>query len=193
MLRAAASLVSVGALVAALAGCAGPGDPRPPVQAQVPDPTAAAAPPAATPTVALPTLCGSPEPAPRDPFPYNRDAGRRDSMLHISGSAAYTGGIAYFEDLDVTGLAALFEARFVDPFDQQNAAPTAWQILQFLCDHPQVRTAGYAVSGDRDDYRTSLETVYAVAIDANLRAAAETFCVDADAVETGDHLECYWD
>jgi hypothetical protein len=52
---------------------------------------------------------------------------------------------------------------------------------------------GYAVSPDREDYRVSLESVYATEIDDALRSDALDFCVDADAVETGDHLECFWD
>jgi len=152
---------------------------------------------AATPTVAEPALCESPEPARRDPFPFNRDAARRDRMLHFydtgAGVGRYSGGTAHFTDLDSTGLAALIEARFIDPYDQQNAAPTVWKIFQFLCRHPQVRAMGYVVSIDRPDYRTSLEAVYANEVDSDLRADAEKFCVDADEVAIDDRLECFWD
>ena len=154
-----------------------------------------AAPREATPTVANPALCASREPAPRDPFPFNRDAARRDGMLHFydPGGERYAGGAAHFDDLDSTGLAALLEARFIDPHEGQNAAPTAWEIFQFLCRHPQARAMGYVISIERPDYRTSLETVYAEQIDADLRTDAGKFCVDADEVTTDDHLECFWD
>ena len=52
---------------------------------------------------------------------------------------------------------------------------------------------GYVISIDRPDYRTSLETVYASEIDADLRTDAEKFCVDTDEMTTDDHLECFWD
>jgi hypothetical protein len=183
-------------MVAALAGCGSDhtSELAPPVTASSSSPAVVRA---ATPALARPALCGTPEPARRDPFPFNRDAARRDSMLHFydtgAGVGRYSGGAAHFDDLDSTGLAALIEARFIDPYDRQNAAPTVWKIFQFLCHHPQVRAMGYVISIDRPDYRTSLETVYANEIDTDLRPDAEKFCVDADEVTTDDRLECFWD
>ncbi|UQU61330.1 hypothetical protein COUCH_19910 [Couchioplanes caeruleus] len=176
--------------VLALAGCAataaGPA---------LPAPAASSAGPAPAPAV-RPALCDGRKPAPRDPFPYNRDAARRDAMLHfydLGGGERYVGGAAHFDSLDAAGLAALIQARYIDPYEQQNAAPPVWDIFRFLCRHPQVRAMGYVISIDRPDYRASLETVYAQEIDPQLREEALTFCADADAVETGDHLECFWD
>jgi hypothetical protein len=146
-------------------------------------------------TAVNPVLCSKREPAPRDPFPFDRDVARRDSMLHFYdlGGGRYVGGAAHFDNLDSAGLATLIEARFIDPNDRQNAAPTVWEIFQFLCHHPQVRAMGYVISIDRPDYRTSIETVYAKQIDAKLRTDAMRFCVDADEMATDDHLECFWD
>ncbi|MGA5298889.1 hypothetical protein ACPCHT_03125 [Nucisporomicrobium flavum] len=182
-------LLVTGALLA-LTGCAAP------VSGSV-LPTSAASSASPDPVPAgRPALCDSRKPAPRDPFPYNRDAARRDAMLHfydLGGGGRYVGGAAHFDNLDAAGLAALIQSRYIDPDEQQNAAPPVWDIFRFLCRHPQVRAMGYVISPDRPDYRASLETVYAQEIDPRLRKDALTFCADADAVETGDHLECFWD
>jgi len=116
-------------------------------------------------------------------------------MLHFydPGDERYVGGAAHFDNLDAAGLAALIVARFIDPHERQNAAPTAWEIFQFLCRHPQARAMGYVISIDRPDYRTSIETVYADQIDAELRADATKFCAEADQMTTDDRLECFWD
>jgi hypothetical protein len=144
-----------------------------------------------------PDLCDADRPAARDPFPFNRDAARRDSLLPfldlLGNGETFTGGAGFFGPLDAAGLATLFDERWLDPDDRQNAAPSAWDIFQFVCDHPGTHAQGYAVSPDREDYRVSLETVWAPEIDDALRADAVEFCVDADAVETSDHLECFWD
>lgn len=145
------------------------------------------------PVVARPALCDGREPAPRDPFPFNRDVARRDGVLHFYLGEKYVGGSKFFDNVDSATLAALIETKFIDPYDRQNAAPTAWEIFQFLCRHPEARAMGYVISVDRPDYRTSLETVYADQIDAGLRADASKFCRDADAVALDDHLECFWD
>ncbi|MBB4742484.1 hypothetical protein BJY16_005943 [Actinoplanes octamycinicus] len=169
------------------------GEPAPPVAAA---PTSAApASPVGSP--ARPALCDAERPRPRDPFPYNQDAARRDSLLPfldlLGNGETFTGGAGYFGPVDAAGLAVLFEGGWLDPDDRQNAAPSAWDIFQFVCDHPGTTAQGYAVTPDREDYRISLETVWAPEIDDELRAAAEEFCVDAEAVETSDHLECFWD
>ncbi|MEU4164068.1 hypothetical protein [Actinoplanes sp. NPDC026670] len=147
--------------------------------------------------VVRPALCDADRPAARDAFPFNRDAARRDSMLPfldlLGNGETFTGGAGFFGPLDAAGLATLFDERWLDPDDRQNAAPSAWDIFQFVCDHPGTHAQGYAISLDREDYRVSLETVWAPEIDDVLRADAVEFCVDADAVETSDHLECFWD
>jgi hypothetical protein len=197
--RSLVSLAAVCSMLPALSGC-GIGDATgsglPAAAAAGSGPASA---PAATSAAARPALCDGRKPAPRDPFPFNRDATRRDGMLHFydaggdPGGERYVGGTAFFDSLDSATLAALIEARFIDPYDRQNAAPTAWEILGFLCRHPQVRAMGYVTSIERPDYRTSLETVYAGEIDAELRADALKFCVDAEGLATDDHLECFWD
>ncbi|AEV85388.1 hypothetical protein ACWT_4368 [Actinoplanes sp. SE50] len=144
-----------------------------------------------------PALCDAARPAPRDPFPFNPDAAGRDRLLPfvdlLGNGATFTGGAGYFGPLDAAGLAALLDGKWLDPDDRQNAAPSAWDIFRFVCDHPGTHAQGYAVSPDRDDYRVSLETVWAPRIDDALRADATRFCADADAIETSDHLECFWD
>ncbi|WP_285552868.1 hypothetical protein [Actinoplanes regularis] len=144
-----------------------------------------------------PALCDAERPATRDPFPFNRDAARRDRLLPfldlLGNGETFTGGAGFFGPVDAAGLAVLLDGKWLDPDDRQNAAPSAWEIFQFVCDHPGTHAQGYAISPDREDYRVSLETVWAPEIDNALRADALEFCADADALETSDHLECFWD
>jgi hypothetical protein len=142
-----------------------------------------------------PPMCDQPRPTDRDPFPYNRDAEKRDAYLQFypDPKPSYLGGAASFDNLDASTLAALIDDRYADPADAQNLAPDIWNIFAFMCAHPAVRAAGYAVSRDRPDYRVSLEAVYAEEITPELRADAEDFCTDADGLELDDHLECFWD
>ncbi|MBW6433740.1 hypothetical protein KZ829_08285 [Actinoplanes hulinensis] len=146
---------------------------------------------------ARPALCDAERPATLDPFPYNRDAARRDRLLPfldlLGNGETFTGGAGFFGPLDAAGLAALLDGKWLDPDDRQNAAPPAWDIFQFVCDHPGTHAQGYAISPDREDYRISLETIWAPQIDDALRADALEFCADADAIETSDQLECFWD
>jgi hypothetical protein len=153
--------------------------------------------PANTGAPVRPALCDAERPAMRDPFPFNRDAARRDSLLPfldlLGNGETFTGGAGFFGPLDAAGLAALLDGKWLNPDDRQNAAPSAWDIFQFVCGHPGTHAQGYAVSPDRKDYRVSLETVWAPEIDDVLRADALEFCADADIIETSDHLECFWD
>ena len=142
----------------------------------------------------LPELCGAPQPAPQDPFLFNRTAAERDRIVRISDPAEYQrGGVAHFDGLDRVRLALLLQRRFIDPYERQNEAPNAWQIFQFMCSHPTVRAAGYVVSADRGDYRTSIEAIMSPTIDAPLRADTRTFCTDTDGLELDASMECYWD
>ncbi|TNH28330.1 hypothetical protein FHG89_15300 [Micromonospora orduensis] len=175
-------------LLASATGCAA-ADPAVAPRADT-APSAAGATPSAP--AERPRLCGAPPPAEADEFRFNRDAARRDPLVGVT-PAGYTGGIASFDDLDVGELAELLELRFVDPYDRQNAAPTVWEIFRFLCAHPDVRAAGYVVSLDREDYRTSIESIYAGRIDAALSADATAFCATAEAITVENHLECFWD
>lgn len=153
--------------------------------------------PSSTSASVRPALCDAERPATRDPFPFNRDAARRDRLLPfldlLGNGETFTGGAGFFGPVDAAGLAALLDGKWLDPDDRQNAAPSAWDIFQFVCDHPGTYAQGYAVTPDREDYRVSLETVWAPAIDEALRADASAFCAEADAIETSDHLECFWD
>jgi hypothetical protein len=142
-----------------------------------------------------PPLCEAPRPAELVPFPFNKAATRRDLLVGAGGDPdrpGYTGGTASFYDVDAEILATLIEEKFIDPYERQNEAPAVWNIFRFLCTHPNVRAAGYVVSIDRPDYRTSIDDIYAPQIDAALRADAQQFCVDAEATFEGQ-LECFWD
>ncbi|MFC0527133.1 hypothetical protein [Phytohabitans kaempferiae] len=183
------------ALVLVALGCAPATSESPaPVSASAASVAAGASPSSvAVRPAAGPALCGAPKPARVEPFPFNRDAYRRDTILGVS---TYLGGTARFSGLDHEVLASLIEQRFVDPYDQQNLAPSAWEILQFLCQHQQVVAAGYVVSTDRPDYRTTIEAIYTEytgGVDDALQGDAEKFCADADEVTFEGELECFWD
>ncbi|WP_344620276.1 hypothetical protein, partial [Dactylosporangium salmoneum] len=183
-----------------LAACAGPQPTTPAATAAATPATRGPAPVTASPAKipgagTRPPLCDAPQPARQDPYPFNRDAARRDATLgagQLTGQSGYTGGIAWFEDLDAAELAWLLNEQYIDPHEAQNAAPTVWEIFGFLCAHSTVRAAGYVVSIDRPDYRTSIESIYGRKPDAGLRAAAQSFCTDAEAT-FDDRLECFWD
>ncbi|MFD1374096.1 hypothetical protein [Actinoplanes sichuanensis] len=146
---------------------------------------------------ARPALCDAERPVARDPFPYNRDAAARDRLLPfldlLGNGETFTGGAGFFGPMDAAGLAELLDGEWLDPDDRQNLAPSAWDIFQFVCDHPGTHAQGYAISPDREDYRISLETIWAPEIDDALRADALAFCVGTEALETTDELECFWD
>jgi hypothetical protein len=153
--------------------------------------------PAATVSPSL-ALCNAREPAPTEPFPFNRDDQARDALVRtaqqmsVPGSMTYAGGIAEFYGIDVATVAQLIADRYLDPYDRQNDAPTAWQILRFMCLHPTVYASGYVVSIDRDDYRTTLDDIAADDLTPELRTAATAFCTNGDN-EMDSGLECFWD
>lgn len=177
--------------ILALAGC---GQADEPPRAVTATPAAAAS---AKTNATMPKLCGATRPAQRDPFPYNRDAARRDRIVDAGRTAGesrgYDGGHASFEGLDAAGLATLIEANFIDPHERHNGAPSSWDILQFLCRHAEVRANGYVIGLDRPDYRTSIDDISAWTVTPALRAEAEEFCVDAEESTFEEHLECFWD
>ncbi|GIE76531.1 hypothetical protein Aph02nite_24810 [Actinoplanes philippinensis] len=188
--------VAVACGLAAVAATSTMGSGEPVAGAAVVAATTTSAPARTSPPV-RPALCDAERPASLDPFPFNRDAAARDRLLSfidfLGNGETFTGGAGFFGPVDAAELATLFDGKWLDPDDRQNAAPPAWEIFQFVCDHPGTYAQGYAVTPDREDYRVSLETVWAPEIDDKLRADALAFCVEADAVETSDHLECFWD
>jgi hypothetical protein len=187
--------LSAALLLVPLAACVVPSPvalPERPVTA----PTVSAEPSAGGGVLGLrPPMCDEQRPKDRDPFPYNKDARTRDAFLQFYPDAKpkYDGGTASFDNLDASTLAALIDDRYADPADAQNQAPDIWNIFEFMCAHPEVRAAGYAVSRKRPDYRVSIEAIYAEEITPALREDAEEFCADADGLELADHLECFWD
>jgi hypothetical protein len=141
-----------------------------------------------------PALCDAPRPVAVDPFPYNRAWTERDTIVSVKDPSEYRrGGVAQFEALDRTRLAVLLERRFINPDDRQNASPTMWEMFRFICDHPRVLAHGYVVEATREDYRTSIDTLYSPTIDGRLRTDARRFCTDTDGLELGSSLECWWD
>jgi hypothetical protein len=168
--------------VLATSGCAAAGPAR---QASAPRPAPGV-------TASLPASCGNSAPPAAEPFTYNTDVKARDAILTGGGPLDYEQNEASFEDLDAGGLAELFDRRYMDPSFQFNSSPAMWDILQFLCRHPQVRAAGAAARRPDETFGMLIDDIYARHTTAEMRADAEKLCVDAE-TEYVASFECFWD
>lgn len=173
------------ALVVALAGCAEPSGS---------DPVASSAPGSAGSSIGAvqvtPCTAGRPQRSTR--YDFNRDWQTRDLLVGVD-AGDYVGGTAAFTGADFVEVGQLLGSGFMDPYERQNAAPSTWAIFQFLCRHPEVTAAGYVVSPERTDYRTSLEGVYSASIDPGLERDARVLCRHASLKTFRGHVDCFWD
>lgn len=95
-------------------------------------------------------------------FNLNREhVNQRDLVLFGEpyNKSKYMGGCRRFEYADADDLQELFNLNVISEEDQQNEAPTAGAILEFLKKHRNFWAHGYAISPERGDYRVSLEGV----------------------------------
>ena len=69
------------------------------------------------------------------------------------------GGIRKIESILFEDYVDLLRVGAIDPYDRQNDAPCADEIMKFVWAHPNFYAFGYAVSPQRDDYRVSIEGV----------------------------------
>ena len=96
-------------------------------------------------------------------------------------------------EVDAGVVEALLENGFLDPRMAQNLGASAWEIFQFMCDHPTSFAMGYVVSPDREDYRVTLDSIFAIGdVDAN---RLRELCKDADEtdVRPGEGGGCWLD
>jgi hypothetical protein len=127
----------------------------------------------------------------------NKNYAKRDEI--IFGKALedndYMGGIKVFGDLPHDKLQQLLDLDFADPDDAQNASPTIGKFLEFLKKHPEVKTHGYVVAPERDDYRVTIEGIhYEGTISEELRKDFKDLCKGADEKVIGKKkLFCWWD
>jgi hypothetical protein len=70
---------------------------------------------------------------------------------------SYGGGIQSYTELDLQTLTQLVDEGFVDLEDRQNDSPSAGEYFEFLQTHPNFTVHGYAVNGNRPDYRITIE------------------------------------
>jgi hypothetical protein len=139
-------------------------------------------------------------------FKYNRDQARRDAIIgdsycpmdprdddltdrekaHLSRS---------FSGLTLAQLELLFAERFIDPEDNQNVAPTAKEIFEFMWKYPKVRAHGYSISLVRDDYRVSLEGIhYRGPVSEEMKKDFKTLFQRADEKRCRkNELSCWYD
>ena len=140
------------------------------------------------------SLCGNPIPERLDPFPYNRDHEARDELvgLDVRWGVDDVGGTISIE-VDAATVEDLLEAGFLDPYMSQNLGASAWEIFQFMCDHPASFAMGYVVSPDREDYRVTIDGIFANGpVDAD---RLRELCKDAEEAEVrpGEGGGCWWD
>ncbi len=146
-----------------------------------------------------PAICSNLSQAtPSAAFAFNTDYKRRDKIvgMDVEWGKDDPGGLIRLNRMTLPIIAQLYEERFIDPNDRQNLAPTAQEILAFMCRHPSALASGYMISPERDDYRVTIEAVELSTKDATpaARQEFETLCKDADELETqGDFLYCWWD
>lgn len=97
-----------------------------------------------------------------------------------------TFGIKRFEEIDIKILETLLVQKYINPSDSQNASPTAKEFFQFMCEYPSVKSYGYAVSPERDDYRITIEGIYVLNKDItpSLKKDFMKFCESADEIST---------
>ena len=88
-------------------------------------------------------------------------ADQRDMILFGEpyNEEKYFGGVRHFDGMTADEYSRLFAIGAIDPEDSQNCAPAAWEIYEFIKEHPSFTAHGYVVSPERDDHRISLEGV----------------------------------
>ena len=123
----------------------------------------------------------------------NKDFKRRDEILGIANKK-YMGGIIHFEAIDVQTLKLLIDEDFIELDEAQNCSPTTKQFYEFMCEHPQVKAEGYAVSPERDDYRVTIEGLNCHEnTTKELKTQFTEFCNDADEFQITPFLRSWWD
>lgn len=96
---------------------------------------------------------------------YRADYRQRDLVLKgFYVGNAYVGGTKRFSKLPLSLVELMIEEGHISPEDKQNNAPSVKELVAFA---KQMRDkgydfyfSGYVVSPDREDYRTSIDTIY---------------------------------
>ncbi|MCV3214498.1 hypothetical protein OGM63_13415 [Plectonema radiosum NIES-515] len=138
----------------------------------------------------------------------NQDYHRRDEIVfgqRINWDEDF-GGAERFQNLSLEQLEKLLEEGFANPQEKQNFSPTIEQFYEFgkncVAKGYNLVFIGYAISPDREDYRTSIEGIEVRVeteliesrIDANLRDEFEKFAQSADETEINfSVLYAWWD
>jgi len=91
----------------------------------------------------------------RDPWTRlsSPELATRSAILGLNASGDYT----KIPRLDIGTIDRLVHAGFLTLEDTQNDSPTAGDLVKFMRQWPGVYAHGYAIGGDRDDARISLE------------------------------------
>lgn len=131
------------------------------------------------------------------PIELNRDFRRRDQLLGLTVEWGKNdiGGMMPFDRASLSTVMQLYNERFLDPSDRQNLAPSAGQLLVFMCRYPAALASGYVIGPDRDDYRVTIDAIDipSWAVTSGLKADLGVLCRDADEVHTFGDLYCWWD
>ena len=129
----------------------------------------------------------------------NADIKRRDEILFgsFNPSMYLLGGIRHFET-DRSTIEKLIDEGFADPDERQNDSPSIKEFLEYTEDHDLITFSGYAVSGDRHDYRVTIEQINAVIDDPDtLTKFVELFRyadeLNLEYVDGGYNMRAWWD
>lgn len=138
----------------------------------------------------------------------NHDYHRRDEIVfgqRINWDEDL-GGAEHFQDLSLDQLEKLLKEGFANPQERQNFSPTIDQFYEFgkncVVKGYNPVFIGYAISPDREDYRTSIEGIEVrldtelieSRINADLRDEFEKFAQSADETDINfSVLYAWWD
>ena len=91
----------------------------------------------------------------------NSDIKARDEMIFGTyDTNCYSGGIRRFRNLSLEKLESLVNSGFADPDETQNYSPSIREFIEFMVENDGYLVDGYVVSGDRDDYRVSVDAIH---------------------------------
>ena len=127
----------------------------------------------------------------------NPDYQRRDKLLglEVIWNDDNADDALSVEFIPLLVLEKLFEERFIDPADRQNASPTARQFLEFMRKYPVTVAHGYVIGPDRPDARITIEGLHVHANDVtpDLEHAFNDLCHTADELMMDGDLYSWWD
>jgi hypothetical protein len=131
-------------------------------------------------------------------FEHNPNYVRRDQLLGISSQLwdFDVNRVERIESISLETLEILLAEKFIEPDESQDFSPSTSEFLEFMRIHPETYAHGYAISPYRDDYRVTIEGIYAKGYDntCEIRKDFSPFCASADVLGVENaYLYSWWD